>query len=341
MKRFCFSLIFILSSLSILGSIDDYFPSQPIPSSSNVGETGLMVMPNARFMEEGVLKIGISASYPQEFTSIVASPFSWMEATYRYTEIENLLYGPANYSGNQSYKDKGFDINKLEKLLDLSTLNGDIDKVFSDDRVKNLNKIGKLNDVIDSLKARGVKNTRINMSVVRGLDYYSKTVFEIQTNTLGSQNALCGGGRYDYLVEDLGGESTPAIGFAAGVERTIANMKREKIRVPSKDELHVFVAQLGREAKKKSLPLIEELREAGVKTMGALGKGSINIQLKIADKFSFNSDNIIPIMTGELSQIANRPLRSTLDSRKISKILKINHPEMDYIINIFKDRINE
>ena len=63
--------------------------------------------------------------------------------------------------------------------------------------------------------------------------------------------------------------------------------------------------------------------------------------LKIADKFSFNSDNIIPIMTGELSQIANRPLRSTLDSSKISKILKINHPEMDYIINIFKDRINE
>lgn len=62
-------------------------------------------------------------------------------------------------------------------------------------------------------------------------------------------------------------------------------MKREKIRVPSKDDLHVFVAQLGNEAKRKCLPLIDKLREAGLKTMGALGKGSINIQLKIADKF--------------------------------------------------------
>ena len=110
MKRFFFSLVFTLFSLSTLGSIDDYFPSQPIPSSSNIGETGLLVMPNARFMEEGILKFGISSSFPQEFTSIVASPFPWMEATYRYTEIENKLYGPFIYSGNQSYKDKGFDI---------------------------------------------------------------------------------------------------------------------------------------------------------------------------------------------------------------------------------------
>ena len=110
MKRICLSLVLSIYSLITLGGIDDYFPSQPIPSSSNVGETGLLVMPNARFMEEGVLKIGISASFPQEFTSIVASPFSRMEATYRYTEVENLFYGPFSYSGNQSYKDKGFDV---------------------------------------------------------------------------------------------------------------------------------------------------------------------------------------------------------------------------------------
>lgn len=134
---------------------------------------------------------------------------------------------------------------------------------------------------LDELDIEYVENTKL----VRGLDYYSKTVFEFWDKNDGSQNAVGGGGRYDGLVELMGGQATPAVGFAAGVERTIANMKREKIRVPSKDELHVFVAQLGREAKKKSLPLIEELREAGVKTMGALGKGSINIQLKIADKF--------------------------------------------------------
>ena len=69
-----------------------------------------MVMPNARFMEEGILKFGISSSFPNEYTSIVGSPFTWMEATYRYTEIENKLYGQFFYSGNQSLKDKGFDL---------------------------------------------------------------------------------------------------------------------------------------------------------------------------------------------------------------------------------------
>ncbi|MBU1151430.1 hypothetical protein KJ632_01215, partial [Patescibacteria group bacterium] len=78
---------------------------------------------------------------------------------------------------------------------------------------------------------------------------------------------------------------TPAVGYAAGVERIIANMKKEKIRVPSKDDLHVFVAQLGLEAKKKCIPLIDQLHEAGVKAVGALGKGAINIQLRLADKF--------------------------------------------------------
>lgn len=126
-----------------------------------------------------------------------------------------------------------------------------------------------------------------NPKLVRGLDYYAKTVFEFVEMEKGeaSQNALGGGGRYDGLIELMGGQPTPAVGMAAGVERIIASMKREKIRVPSKDDLHVFVAQLGNEAKRKCLPLIEKLREAGIKTMGALGKGSINIQLRIADKF--------------------------------------------------------
>ena len=67
-------------------------------------------MPSARFMEEGSLKFGISASYPNEYTFIVASPFSWLEAGYRYTEQKTRKYGPYVYSGNQTLKDKGFDI---------------------------------------------------------------------------------------------------------------------------------------------------------------------------------------------------------------------------------------
>jgi len=87
------------------------------------------------------------------------------------------------------------------------------------------------------------------------------------------------------LAELMGGQPTPGVGYAAGMERIIANMKRENVRVPSKDDLHVFVAQLGDEAKKKCLPLMNKLRERGVKTVGALGKASMKAQLRLADKF--------------------------------------------------------
>lgn len=124
-------------------------------------------------------------------------------------------------------------------------------------------------------------------TLVRGLDYYNQTVFEFAAvDNGGQQNAVCGGGRYDKLVEIMGGApETPAIGFGMGLERVIELMKKEQIRVPSKDSLHVFVAQLGDAAKKKCLPLISELREHGIKTVGALGKGSMKAQMRLADKF--------------------------------------------------------
>lgn len=139
----------------------------------------------------------------------------------------------------------------------------------------------ELKGYLDELNIKYEENPKL----VRGLDYYNNTVFEFWDGTESEQNSVAGGGRYDGLVELFGGQPTPAVGYACGVERLIASMKIEKIRVPSKDNLHVFVAQLGNEAKRKCLPLIDKLREAGLKTMGALGKGSINIQLKLADKF--------------------------------------------------------
>lgn len=139
-------------------------------------------------------------------------------------------------------------------------------------------------DVKDYLDEMGLKYIQ-NNNLVRGLDYYTKTVFEFWDRTDGAQNAIGGGGRYDCLIELMGGSKTPASGFAAGIDRIVAAMKREKIRVPEKDDLNVFVAQLGDEAKKKCLPLIAKLREAGVRTMGALGKGAIKTQMRLADKF--------------------------------------------------------
>ena len=140
---------------------------------------------------------------------------------------------------------------------------------------------GDLKEFLDELGIKYFENPKL----VRGLDYYAKTVFEFWDASSGAQNAIGGGGRYDGLVELMGGASTPAVGFAMGLERVIANMKRAKVRVPHKDEVHVFVAQLGKEAKKKCLPLIMKMREHGIKTVGALGKGSMGTQLKIADKF--------------------------------------------------------
>ncbi len=139
----------------------------------------------------------------------------------------------------------------------------------------------QVKEFLDELEIKYTENPQL----VRGLDYYTQTVFEFWDVDLGAQNAVGGGGRYDGLVELMGGPETPAVGFALGIERLINQMKSNNVRVPSKDEVHIFVAQLGDEAKKKSLRLIDDLREAGVRTVGALGKGSMKAQMRLADKF--------------------------------------------------------
>ncbi|GIR86987.1 MAG: hypothetical protein CM15mP86_04460 [Gammaproteobacteria bacterium] len=105
----------LVASYASKASIDDYYPYKVLPSASNYGNTGILEMPNARMMQEGQLRWNFSASYPNEFTTLTASPFNWLEATYRYTEIKNEKYGPSGYSGNQTLKDKGFDIKALIK----------------------------------------------------------------------------------------------------------------------------------------------------------------------------------------------------------------------------------
>jgi len=103
----------LITSTSLNASIEDYYPYKVMPSSSNYGTTGIMEVPNARLMQEASLRLNFSSSWPNEFTTLTASPFDWLEASYRYVEIKNQLYGPAAYSGNQTFKDKGFDIKTL------------------------------------------------------------------------------------------------------------------------------------------------------------------------------------------------------------------------------------
>ena len=125
----------------------------------------------------------------------------------------------------------------------------------------------------------------VNPRLVRGLDYYSRTVFEWVTDALGSQGAVCSGGRYDGLVQKLGGRETTAIGWAIGIERLVALYKACGGQTPASD-LDVYIVALGEGALERAFVLAEELRDAiaGIKLEMNLGGGSLKSQIKRADK---------------------------------------------------------
>jgi len=121
--------------------------------------------------------------------------------------------------------------------------------------------------------------------LVRGLDYYSRTVFEMYAEGDAAQiGALPAGGRYDYLMETIGGHLTPAMGGACSVERLIAVMRAKEITVPGKSSKRVFLAHAGDLAKKKAFAVLKDLRAKGFLVAEALSKDSLKNQLKVADK---------------------------------------------------------
>jgi len=123
---------------------------------------------------------------------------------------------------------------------------------------------------------------RLNHRLVRGLDYYNRTVYEWVTNRLGSQGTIAGGGRYDYLIERLGGDKTPASGFGIGMERIILLL--EEMGVILQNELNIYVVNLGDAAEKYALKLSEGLRSHGLKVVLNSGGSSFKSQMKRADK---------------------------------------------------------
>ena len=148
----------------------------------------------------------------------------------------------------------------------------------------------RLLEYLDELELPYTINTRL----VRGLDYYTRTVFEIRSADMYGKNySLGGGGRYDRLIESLGGESTPAIGFGLGLDRIVLEMKRTQVKPYEAPKAKVFLAQLGEMAKKKSLCLFSELEKNGILIAESFGRGSLKSQLRVANRLGVEVTIII------------------------------------------------
>ena len=124
----------------------------------------------------------------------------------------------------------------------------------------------------------------LNPRIVRGLDYYTRTVFEFVSTSIGAQGTVCGGGRYDGLIQELGGNPTPAVGFAAGIERLLMVMEQTGVEIPQPQVPTVYLAGMDAECRKKAFELAVKLRKEGVIAEIDHMERSIKAQFKYADK---------------------------------------------------------
>ena len=168
------------------------------------------------------------------------------------------------------------------------------------------------------LDVAGVAYT-VNPRLVRGLDYYSRTVFEWVTDALGSQGAVCSGGRYDGLVEKLGGRATPAIGWAMGIERFVALYEACGGETPATDA-DVYIAAFGAGTLERAFVLAEELRNSisSLRVELNLGGGSFKSQMKRADKSGAEFALILGEQELADGCIGIKPLRSTEEQTSVA-----------------------
>lgn len=157
------------------------------------------------------------------------------------------------------------------------------------------------------LNAQNIEYT-INPQIVRGLDYYTKTVFEFVSNSIGAQGTVCGGGRYDGLVEELGGQHTPSLGCAIGIERLMLLMEAQGCEFPEAEKPDLFIVALGEKATLKAVEIAKDMREEGFSALLDLNQRSVRAQMKYADKLGakFNvviGDNEVEAKTAKLKNM--------------------------------------
>lgn len=138
-------------------------------------------------------------------------------------------------------------------------------------------------EVQENLTSMGIEFS-VDPGIVRGLDYYTKTAFEFVTDSIGAQGTVCGGGRYDHLLEELGGTSIPGVGFGLGIERLLITMEANGIEIPEPPGTEVFIVVMGEKAKAYGLKLLRELRQNGVSAeMDTLAR-NVKGQFKYANR---------------------------------------------------------
>jgi histidyl-tRNA synthetase len=186
--------------------------------------------------------------------------------------------------------------NILRSLLDLPKIKGRLEEVRETLDSKGLISWSKLEELMDSLKSRKVDDTRINLGIVRGLDYYSGIVFEA-FDPLVNVGALVGGGRYDTLTEAFGRKDIGASGAAGGVERIVLAMQKHGLLEPLKTPI-VYVAQTSPSVRKHVLEIVSDLRKSGINTDYDIQKRSIRKQLE--DAYAKNSLLVIFVVEGEI-----------------------------------------
>lgn len=133
----------------------------------------------------------------------------------------------------------------------------------------------------------------VNPQIVRGLDYYTKTVFEFVSDAIGSQGTVCGGGRYDGLLEELGGQHTPSLGFAMGLERLQLVMEAQGCNFPEPSRPDLFIVAMGERATLKAVEIAKDMRDEGFSVVYDLNGRSLRAQMKYADKLGAKFNVVI------------------------------------------------
>lgn len=137
--------------------------------------------------------------------------------------------------------------------------------------------------VKENLTAMGIEYT-VNPHIVRGLDYYTKTVFEFVSGDIGAQSTVCGGGRYDGLIAQMGGPSVPSLGFGMGIERLMMVLDSQGAEMPEAQTTDIYIATMGEKASLKAMSLCAELRDEGYKAETDVCSRGLKAQMKFADK---------------------------------------------------------